>query len=111
MRIVMQPALLAMAALGSPLTSKRTAAVMLQQADGPYPALCVFDLDACLWDKEMFEMPAVPTAEDVVVSDLAGRGDGVVAVMSGRHRISLHAGALLALQEVRARLLPFTQWR
>ena len=24
------------------------------------PQLCVFDLDACLWDKEMFEMPAIP---------------------------------------------------
>ena len=24
------------------------------------PELCVFDLDACLWDKEMFQMSDVP---------------------------------------------------
>ena len=51
------------------------------------------------WDKEMFEMPSVPTAADTVKGDLNGRGEGVVGVMSGRHRISLHKGSLLALQE------------
>lgn len=64
-----------------------------------YPELCVFDLDACLWDKEMFEMTAVPTEADVVLGDLNGRGTGVIGVMSGRDRISLHSGALFALQE------------
>lgn len=44
-------------------------------------------------------MPAVPTEADAVRGDLNGRGEGVVGVMSGRHKISLHAGALLALQE------------
>ena len=44
-------------------------------------------------------MPAVPTKADVVRGDLNGRGEGVVGVMSGRHRISLHAGGLTALQE------------
>lgn len=67
--------------------------------EGPYPELCVFDLDACLWDKEMFEMQAVPKASDKVVGDLNGRGEGVVGVMSGRDKISLHAGSLVALQE------------
>mgnify|MGYP004121243153 CR=1 FL=1 len=27
---------------------------------GALPELCVFDLDACLWDKEMFQMSDVP---------------------------------------------------
>lgn len=30
------------------------------------PELCVFDLDACLWDKEMFQMSDVPEPGDVV---------------------------------------------
>ena len=66
---------------------------------GPFPELCVFDLDACLWDKEMFEMPSVPTVEHVVLGDLNGRGEGVAGVMSGRYKISLHPGALFALQQ------------
>ncbi|CAK0895470.1 unnamed protein product [Prorocentrum cordatum] len=65
---------------------------------GPYPELCVFDLDACLWDKEMFEMQAIPGESDKVVGDLNGRGEGVIGVMSGFDRISLHAGSLVALQ-------------
>jgi magnesium-dependent phosphatase 1 len=64
----------------------------------PLPELAVFDLDACLWDKEMFEMTAVPTEEDRVLGDLNGRGEGVVGVMSGRAKISLNPGALEALQ-------------
>mmetsp|Transcript_7319 Transcript_7319/g.10368 ORF Transcript_7319/g.10368 Transcript_7319/m.10368 type:complete len:253 (+) Transcript_7319:176-934(+) len=62
-----------------------------------YPELVVFDLDACLWDKEMYEMTAMPS--DTVKGDLNGRGEGVVGVMSGRDQISLHAGSLTALQE------------
>ena len=61
---------------------------------------CSFDLDACLWDKEMFEMPALPSPDRVVRGDLNGRGEGVVGVYSGsREVISLHKGSLLALQE------------
>ena len=33
---------------------------------GALPELCVFDLDACLWDKEMFQMSDVPEPGDVV---------------------------------------------
>ncbi len=63
------------------------------------PELCVFDLDACLWDKEMFEMSAVPTMKDRVFGELPnGKGYGVVGVMSGNAKISLHGGALEALQ-------------
>lgn len=65
-----------------------------------YPELVVFDLDACLWDKEMFEMPAIPTPDRVVRGDLNGRGEGVTGVYSGsRQVISLHKGSLIALQE------------
>eukprot|EP00543_Licmophora_paradoxa_P003382 CAMPEP_0202445280 /NCGR_PEP_ID=MMETSP1360-20130828/4120_1 /ASSEMBLY_ACC=CAM_ASM_000848 /TAXON_ID=515479 /ORGANISM="Licmophora paradoxa, Strain CCMP2313" /LENGTH=212 /DNA_ID=CAMNT_0049061469 /DNA_START=146 /DNA_END=784 /DNA_ORIENTATION=+ len=62
------------------------------------PELCVFDLDACFWDQEMFEMSRVPEKSDVVRSDLNGRGEGVVGVMSGRNKIALHKGSMLALQ-------------
>ena len=62
-----------------------------------YPELCVFDLDACLWDQEMFEMSEIPSKK--VLGDLNGRGQGVTGVMSGHEKISLHAGALLALQD------------
>lgn len=63
------------------------------------PELIVFDLDACLWDKEMFEMSAVPDGpKDSVRGDLNGRGDGVTGVLSGCDKISLHTGALAALQ-------------
>jgi hypothetical protein len=41
-------------------------------------------------------MPAIPT--ETVMGDLNGRGQGVVGAMSGREKISLHKGALIALQ-------------
>ena len=63
------------------------------------PKLCVFDLDACFWDQEMYEMPKIPTPADVVKGDLNGRGEGVVGVLSGGHQISLHAGAMQAMQD------------
>eukprot|EP00568_Trieres_chinensis_P010263 CAMPEP_0183296854 /NCGR_PEP_ID=MMETSP0160_2-20130417/4280_1 /TAXON_ID=2839 ORGANISM="Odontella Sinensis, Strain Grunow 1884" /NCGR_SAMPLE_ID=MMETSP0160_2 /ASSEMBLY_ACC=CAM_ASM_000250 /LENGTH=221 /DNA_ID=CAMNT_0025458543 /DNA_START=68 /DNA_END=729 /DNA_ORIENTATION=- len=71
----------------------------VQDGSGPFPELCVFDLDACLWDKEMFEMSSIPTESGKVKGDLNGRGEGVIGVMSGRDRISLHKGSLIALQE------------
>ena len=59
-----------------------------------------FDLDACLWDKEMYEMPALPSSDRVVRGDLNGRGEGITGVYSGSHDIiSLHQGSLMALQE------------
>jgi magnesium-dependent phosphatase 1 len=63
-----------------------------------YPELSVFDLDACFWDQEMYQMSEIPTADDKVIGDLNGRGQGVVGVMSGGHKISLHKGSLVALQ-------------
>jgi magnesium-dependent phosphatase 1 len=62
-----------------------------------HPELCVFDLDACFWDQEMYEMRALPSGK--VMGDLNGRGEGVIGVMSGRDKISLHKGSLIALQE------------
>ena len=63
-----------------------------------FPELTVFDLDACFWDQEMYEMPQIPRPDQVVQGDLNGRGSGVVAVLSGRHQIRLHKGSMLALQ-------------
>lgn len=62
-----------------------------------YPELVVFDLDACLWDQEMYEMSALPSR--TVLGDLNGRGQGVKGVYSGRDLIQLHDGSLTALQE------------
>eukprot|EP00957_Ditylum_brightwellii_P027060 2045951-Ditylum_brightwellii.AAC.1 len=61
------------------------------------PELCVFDLDACLWDQEMFEMSAMPSK--TLKGDLNGKGEGVLGVYSGRDLIKLHKGSLIALQE------------
>lgn len=64
-----------------------------------YPELCVFDLDACFWDQEMYQMGAIPTEKDVVMGDLNGRGRGVVGVLSDGEKISLHSGSMQALQD------------
>ena len=66
--------------------------------NGPFPELVVFDLDACFWDQEMYTLSTIPDESNVVRGDLHGRGEGVVGVMSGRSRISLHEGSLSALQ-------------
>lgn len=68
-------------------------------AGNPYPELVVYDMDACLWDQEMYEMPSVPSSTNVVIGDLNGRGEGVTGVYSGPHKISLHGGSLLSLQD------------
>eukprot|EP00934_Nitzschia_sp_Nitz4_P000870 Nitzschia sp. Nitz4//scaffold218_size35881//11730//12548//NITZ4_007792-RA/size35881-snap-gene-0.31-mRNA-1//-1//CDS//3329542274//870//frame0 len=62
-----------------------------------YPELVVFDLDACFWDQEMFQMSALPSR--TVQGPLGDKGQGVTGVYSGRQKISMHAGSLLALQE------------
>ena len=62
-----------------------------------YPELVVFDADACFWDKEMYQMGSMPS--ETVKGDLNGRGEGVTGVMSGRDKISLHRGSLIAMQE------------
>jgi len=62
-----------------------------------YPDLLVYDMDACLWDQEMYTMTAMP--DQTVLGDLNGRGEGVVGVMSGGDKISLYKGSLISLQE------------
>ena len=63
-----------------------------------FPELVVFDLDACFWDQEMYTLSQIPNESNIVKGDLHGRGEGVVGVMSGRSKISLHKGSLVALQ-------------
>ena len=63
-----------------------------------YPALVVFDLDACFWDQEMYEMPALPSK--TVTGPLGDSGEtGVTGAYSGRHKISMHPGSMVALRE------------
>ena len=71
---------------------------MTSASRGPFPELVVFDLDACFWDQEMYTLTNIPDSSNIVKGDLNGRGNGVVGVMSGRKRISLHTGSLRALQ-------------
>ena len=63
-----------------------------------YPELLVYDMDACLWDQEMYEMREMPSNSNVVQGDLNGRGEGVTGVMSGYNKISLHKCSLVSLQ-------------
>ena len=44
-------------------------------------------------------MDRVPNESNIVKGDLAGRGEGVIGVMSGRNQISLHKGSMMALQK------------
>jgi magnesium-dependent phosphatase 1 len=45
----------------------------------------------------MFEMPAVP--DRTATGDLNGNGQGVIGAYSGSHKISMHKGSMIALQE------------
>jgi magnesium-dependent phosphatase 1 len=101
-----------------------------------YPELVVFDLDACFWDQEMYQMSALPdktvigdlngkydtrytmliphhclgrnstgltqplfASEFLIYISIVGQGDGVTGAYSGRNKISMHKGSLIALQE------------
>lgn len=67
------------------------------------PALAVFDLDACLWNQEMFQLYHVVDREKPVMGLLTPDGDvGVTGARSGNEVISLHPGALHALQRFHA---------
>ena len=63
------------------------------------PTLCVLDLDMCVWAPEMYELHHMPV-ETRRGPLAAGRGDGVVAALSGTEAISLFPGAMRAMQEV-----------
>lgn len=45
----------------------------------------------------MFEMPALP--DRTATGDLNGKGEGVIGVYSGSHKISMHRGSMISLQE------------
>ena len=63
------------------------------------PALAVFDLDACLWTQEMFQLRELVDRENPVIGSLGDDGeDGVIGARSGGAVIALHAGALEALR-------------
>jgi magnesium-dependent phosphatase 1 len=80
--------------------SPSTSSSSLSSSLSLYPELVVYDLDACFWDQEMYEMPRIPTKEqDIILGDLNGRGRGVIGVQSGPHTISLHTGSLVSLQD------------
>lgn len=64
------------------------------------PALVVFDLDACLWDHETYQLAGPPSR--LLRGDLRGAGEGVVGALCGREEVRLHPGALAALQEINA---------
>eukprot|EP00873_Tetraselmis_striata_P010928 jgi/Tetstr1/431192/TSEL_020904.t1 len=70
------------------------------------PALAVFDLDACLWDQEMFELSEVVDTANPIMGPLGDAGEGVVGARSGREVIRLHPGALFALQRFHAGQYP-----
>ena len=67
----------------------------------PHPELAVFDLDACTWDKEMFELREIVDPTRSRRGSLGPDcGEGVVAAMSGNTPIALHPGALRAFQQI-----------
>ena len=67
------------------------------------PALAVFDLDACLWNQEMFQLRVLVDRENPVMGPLTPDGKlGVVGARSGGDIIKLHPGALHALQRFHA---------
>jgi hypothetical protein len=48
-----------------------------------YPELVVFDLDACLWDQEMYEMRVLPS--ETVTGDLNGTAPCIGVVGKSKH--------------------------
>ncbi len=66
------------------------------------PAMVVFDLDACLWAPEMFQLPSLPTQEILA----QGRCVGLRCAPRGP-TVELFPGALHALRK----LLTQPEWR
>lgn len=100
MRSILRSAFIASGALRSSQISHQRSLHLKMSTDGTqsiYPELTVYDMDACLWDQEMYTMSALPGKK--VMGDLNGRGEGVIGAMSGGDKISLHKGSLISLQE------------
>lgn len=96
---------------GSKVTTMATMEVAFadtREADeNAMPALAVFDLDACLWDQEMFQLREIVDRSEPVLGTLSTDGAvGVVGARSGKAVIRLHPGALFALQQFHAGRYP-----
>ena len=68
------------------------------------PELCVFDLDACLWDKEMFQMSDVPEP-----SDVAQRHVNITPSTAGQQHHTCYA-AQRCVGRARSRATPRLTW-
>eukprot|EP01061_Rhynchopus_euleeides_P018049 TRINITY_DN29887_c0_g1_i1.p1 TRINITY_DN29887_c0_g1~~TRINITY_DN29887_c0_g1_i1.p1 ORF type:complete len:185 (+),score=77.17 TRINITY_DN29887_c0_g1_i1:58-612(+) len=64
-----------------------------------FPKMIVFDLDACLWDPEVYLLDGTPNKP--IEGDLGNGRRGIVAASDGRQQVQLHPGALYALQQLR----------
>jgi hypothetical protein len=80
-------------------SSTEVAATSNNRCGIDYPELVVFDLDACFWDQEMYEMPALPSKTVKGPLGTNGAGEGVTGAYSGHNKISMHPGSMVALQE------------
>lgn len=54
---------------------------------GRLPRLIVFDLDACLWHPEMFELDGAPTRFDAKADGIATTGSDVVRLFPGARNV------------------------
>ncbi|KAJ9463980.1 putative magnesium-dependent phosphatase P8B7.31 [Diplonema papillatum] len=63
------------------------------------PRMVVFDLDACLWDPEVYVLDGMPSTP--IRGDLGDGTTGVVGASDGRQAVRLHPGSLVALRELR----------
>ena len=82
MRSILRSAFIASGALRSSQISHQRSLHLKMSTDGTqsiYPELTVYDMDACLWDQEMYTMSALPGKK--VMGDLNGRGEGVTGGM------------------------------
>ena len=61
-----------------------------------YPHLIVFDLDACFWNQEMYQLYDICESKDNIVDE---KTNTVVGAVSGRTVIRMHEGSRTALTE------------
>ena len=63
-----------------------------------YPHLIVFDLDACFWNQEMYQLSEICDSKDNLVENMNGE-EICTGAVSGRTVIKMHAGARQALRD------------
>ena len=64
-----------------------------------FPKMVVLDLDACLWDPEVYLLQGNPDKK--IMGDLGNGTEGVVGATDGDQTVKLHPGAFLALRTLR----------